>query len=149
MSTISRVIPLSVEYPEPNDNGASRRLTFVRIESSDGVVGWGEAITMWPEACRATELLIEGMSDLLIGRDPLDNVVISRELATRAWWYGPEGIASFARSALDIALWDLRGKVSGQSLITMLGGAAQEKLPVMASTHAFSPSLEVEAERHG
>ena len=149
MSTIARVIPISVEYPEPNDNGASRRLTFVRIESSDGVVGWGEAITMWPEACRATELLIEGMSDLLIGRDPLDNVVISRELATRAWWYGPEGIASFARSALDIALWDLRGKVSGQSLITMLGGAAQEKLPVMASTHAFSPSLEVEAERHG
>ena len=69
MSTISRVTPISVEYPEPNDNGALRRLTFVRIETSDGIVGWGEAITMWPEACRATEMLIEGMSDLLIGRD--------------------------------------------------------------------------------
>lgn len=149
MSTIARVTPISVEYPEPNDNGALRRLTFCRIETADGVVGWGEAITMWPEACRATEVLIEGMSDLVIGRDPLDNAVISHDLAARAWWFGPEGIASFARSAIDIALWDLRGKVSGQSLISMLGGAVQPRLPVIASTHAFLSDLQAEAERHG
>jgi L-alanine-DL-glutamate epimerase-like enolase superfamily enzyme len=92
--------------------------------------------------------MIAGLSDLLIGRDPLDHVVISRELAARAWWFGPEGIASFARSAIDIALWDLRGKVSGQSLVQMLGGAVHERLPVIASTHAFMPSLEDEAARH-
>lgn len=149
MSTIATVTPISVEYPEPNDSGALRRLTFCRIETTDGVVGWGEAITMWAEACRATEQLIDGMSDLLIGRDPLDNVVISKQLAERAWWYGPEGIAAFARSAIDIALWDLRGKVSGQSLVQMLGGARQQRLPVIASTHAFLPSLDAEAERHG
>ena len=148
MSTITRVTPVSVEYPEPNDSGALRRLTFCRIETSDGVVGWGEAITMWPEACRATEVLIEGMSDLVVGRDPLDQAVISQDLATRAWWYGPEGIASFARSAIDIALWDLRGKVTGQSLISMLGGAMQTRIPVIASTHAFLPDLEAEADRH-
>jgi len=148
MSTITRVTPISVEYPEPNDSGAQRRLTLCRIETSDGVVGWGEAITMWAEACRATEVLIEGMSDLVIGRDPLDHAVISRDLATRAWWFGPEGIASFARSAIDIALWDLRGKVTGQSLVQMLGGAVQDRIPVIASTHAFLPDLEAEAERH-
>jgi len=148
MGKIARVDPISVEYPEPNDNGAMRRLTLCRIETTDGVVGWGEAITMWAEACRATEVMIEGLSDLVIGRDPLDNAAISHELAERTWWTGPEGIASFARSALDIALWDLRGKVSGQSLISMLGGARQPRVPVIASSHAFLPSLEAEAERH-
>lgn len=148
MSKIARVTPLTLEYPEPNDNGELRRITLCRLETTDGVVGWGEAITMWPEACHATEVMIDGLSDLLIGRDPLDQVVISREIAARAWWYGPEGVASFARSAIDIALWDLRGKVSGQSLVTMLGGAVHERLPVIASTHAFLPSLEAEVERH-
>ena len=148
MSKISKVEPISVSYPEPNDNGAVRNITLCRIETSDGVVGWGEAISMWPEACKATEVVISGMSDILIGRDPVDNQVLSREVANRAWWYGPEGIASFARSAIDIALWDLRGKVTGQSLISMLGGAVNTKIPVIASTHAFSASLEDEIEKH-
>jgi len=140
---------MTLEYPEPNDNNTLRRVTLCRLETDDGVVGWGEAITMWAEACHATEVMIDGLSDLLIGRDPLDQQVISRQVAERAWWFGPEGIASFARSAIDIALWDLRGKVSGQSLVQMLGGAVTDRIPVLASTHAFDPSLEVEAERHG
>jgi len=149
MSRIAKVESMTLEYPEPNDNGTLRRVTLCRLETDDGVVGWGEAITMWAEACHATEVMIDGLSDLLIGRDPLDQQVISRQVAERAWWYGPEGVASFARSAIDIALWDLRGKVSGQSLLQMLGGGVVEKLPVLASTHAFKPSLEDEAERHG
>ena len=52
---IAKVTPVSVAYPEPNDSGATRHLTFCRIESTDGTVGWGESVTMWPEACRATE----------------------------------------------------------------------------------------------
>lgn len=148
MTRIRSVTPLTLEYPEPNDSGALRRVTLCRIETDDGIVGWGESITMWAEACHATEVMIDGLADLLIGRDPLDHLAISREVATRAWWYGPEGVAAFARSAIDIALWDLRGKVSGQSLLQMLGGAVHDKLPVIASTHAFLPSLEAEAERH-
>ena len=148
MSKILKVEPISVSYPEPNDNDTIRNLTLCRIETNDGIVGWGEAISMWPEACRATEVIINGMSDLLIGRDPLENTAIYRDIAARSWWYGPEGIAAFARSAIDIALWDLRGKVSGQSLITMLGGAVQTKIPVIASTHAFSASLEDEVKKH-
>jgi L-alanine-DL-glutamate epimerase-like enolase superfamily enzyme len=149
VSRIAKVESMTLEYPEPNDNNTLRRVTLCRLETDDGIVGWGEAITMWAEACHATEVMIDGLSDLLIGRDPLDQQVISRQVAERAWWFGPEGIASFARSAIDIALWDLRGKVSGQSLVQMLGGAVTDRIPVLASTHAFDPSLEVEAERHG
>lgn len=147
---IARVTPVSVVYPEPNDNDATRYLTFCRVEAEDGTVGWGEAITMWPEACRATEKLIEGMSELVVGRDAMDCVEIWRRLQAHAWYYGYEGgLASYAVSAIDIALWDLKGKILGQPVVRLLGGAHRDRLPVIASTHAFLPSLEEEAERHG
>lgn len=147
---IARVTPVSVAYPEPNDNNATRYLTFCRVEAEDGTSGWGEAITMWPEACRATEQLIEGMSELVVGRDAMDCVEVWRRLQAHAWYYGYEGgLASYAISAIDIALWDLKGKLLGQPVVRLLGGAHRERLPVIASTHAFLPGLEEEAERHG
>jgi L-alanine-DL-glutamate epimerase-like enolase superfamily enzyme len=147
---VRTVTPISVSYPEPNDNNNRRYLTFCRIEADDGTVGWGEAITMWPEACKATEQVIEGLATVVVGCDPVDNLELWRRMKTHSWWYGYRGgIASFAISAIDIALWDLKGKALGKSLVTLLGGAYRERLPVIASTHAFSPSLEQEAERHG
>ena len=147
---VRRVTPISVSYPEPNDNDNTRYLTLCRVEADDGTVGWGEAITMWPEACRATESLIDGLAGVVVGRDPVDNVEIWRRLKAHCWWYGyGGGIASFAISAIDIALWDLKGKALGRPLVQLLGGAHRDRLPVIASTHAFNPSIEYEAERHG
>ena len=147
---IVRVTPVSVSYPEPNDNNATRYLTLCRAEAEDGTIGWGEAVTMWPEACRATERLIDGMSELVVGRDAGDCVEVWQSLRAHTWWYGYEGgLASFAISAIDIALWDLKGKILGQPVVRLLGRAARERLPVIASTHAFGASLEEEAERHG
>jgi L-alanine-DL-glutamate epimerase-like enolase superfamily enzyme len=147
---IAHVAAYSVAYPEPNDNHATRYLTFCRIEARDGTVGWGEAITQSPESARATALLIEGLEPLLVGRNPLDNVALWGELQTRTWWYGYRGgLARFALSAIDIALWDLKGRLLGLPLVTLLGGAHRERLPVIASTHVFDASLEAEAERHG
>src|SRR5258706_10054157 len=85
---IRKVQPISVSYPEPNDNNNIRYLTLCRIEASDGTVGWGEAITQWPESARATEQLIEGLAPLLVDRDPLDNVEHWRRLKAHSWWYG-------------------------------------------------------------
>ena len=121
---IARVTPVSVSYPEPNDNNETRVLTLCRVEAEDGTLGWGEAVTMWPEACRATEKLIEGMSELVVGRDAMDCVEVWRCLRAHAWWYGHEGgLAAFAISAIDIALWDLKGKLLGQPVVRLLGGA--------------------------
>jgi len=147
---IRTVTPISVAYPEPNDNHNTRYLTLCRIEASDGTTGWGEAITQWPESSRATEQLIAGLAPLLVGHDPLDNVAHWRRLKAHMWWYGYQGgIAAFALSAIDIALWDLKGKILGQPLVKLLGGPHRDRLPVIASTHAFLPSIEQEAERHG
>jgi len=150
MTTVSSVTPISVRYPEPNDNGAIRHLTLCRIEASDGTVGWGEAVTSWPDACRATEAVIEGVGhELVVGRDPLDNVDIWRSCKRRAWWYGNHGgISSFALSAIDIALWDLKGKLLGVSVTQLLGGAHHERLPAVASTHPRLARLEEEADKH-
>lgn len=97
MTTVTKVSPVSVAYPESNDAGFTRYLTLCRIETKDGVVGWGECIPMsgsgFPEACRATEAMIEGLADLVEGSDPVSNLEIVSRIKKRTWWYGPEGIA--------------------------------------------------------
>lgn len=150
MTVVRSVTPISVRYPEPNDGDAVRHLTLCRIEADDGTVGWGEAVTSWPDACRATEAMIEGIgAELVVGRDPLDNVDVWRACRRRAWWYGNRGgISSFALSAIDIALWDLKGRLLGVPLTQLLGGAHHERLPAIASTHPRLASLEAEADRH-
>lgn len=153
MTTVARVTPLSVAYPESNDAGYTRYLTLCRIETTDGTVGWGECIPMsgsgFPEACRATEVLIEGLADLVVGFDPVANLDIVSRIKKRTWWYGPQGIAAFALSAIDIALWDLKGKILGRPLVDLLGGAVRDRLPAIAATHATLDDIDAEAERHG
>ena len=137
MDTIATVEAIPVSYPEPNDFDALRHLCLVRITTADGVVGWGESITMWPESTFAVRALVEGMAELVVGRDPLDNVAVWHDLHDHAWWYGyGGGIASFAIAAIDIALWDIKGKLLGVPVVQLLGGAVHERLPAVASCHA-------------
>ena len=148
--SIVRVDAIPVVYTEPNDCDSTRSLLFCRLETSDGVVGWGEAITQFPEASRSAAVLLEGVADTLVGRDPLDHHAILTDLNKRSWWYSyGGGIGAFVLSAIDIALWDLRGKILGVPVATLLGGALRSELPVIASTHAFNASLDFEVERHG
>jgi len=149
---IARVTVHPVAYPEPNDCNATRYLTFVRIESADGAVGWGEAITQFPASTRATAAIITTLADDLIGKNPLHNIGIWHDIRKQTWWYSYRGgVAHFALSAIDIALWDLRGKLTGQSLLQMIGkrdAAPETRIPVLASTHAFQADLQREVERH-
>ncbi len=150
MVAITGVTPFAVSYPEPNDNDNIRYLVFARVEADDGTVGWGEAITQFPGSTRGTVQLVEEMAELVVGRDPMENVDIWRKIKAHTWWYGYRGgVAAFALSAIDIALWDLKGKLLGQPLVNLLGGAHRDRLPAVASTHAFNASIEYEAERHG
>ncbi|MCU1491344.1 MAG: mandelate racemase [Acidimicrobiaceae bacterium] len=147
---IKTVTPFAVRYPEPNDNDNIRYLTFCKIETEDGTIGWGEAISQFAESTKATAALIDGMGRQVVGRNALENVAIWRAIKGASWWYGWHGgVASLALSAIDIALWDLKGKLLGIPLIELLGGAYNRRLAVIASTHVWRSSLEEEAERHG
>ncbi len=137
MSTVARVEPIPVSYPEPNDFNALRHLCLVRITTDDGHVGWGESITQFPEASLATKAIIEGMAQRVVGRDPVHTTAIWESLKDQAWWYGyGGGIASYAIAAIDIALWDLKGKILGRSVLDLLGGPVHDRLPAVASSHA-------------
>ena len=144
---IVKVEPIPVVYPEPNDFGAERYLCLVKITTDDGVVGWGESITMFKEANVAVAALINGLAEFVIGKDPLNNGAIWRAIKERYWWYGYRGgMASFALSAIDIALWDIKGKALGVSVLELLGGPVHEKLPAIASGHAHDSSIPKMAE---
>ena len=131
---IEKVEAFPLIAPEPHYRGAERCVTLVRVESSDGAVGWGEAISQLPEAARASEVLVrEGFAPRLIGRDPVDVEVLWLEMCRYAYWFGVEGIAAFAISAIDNALWDLKGKLLAQPVATLLGGRHREAIPAMAS----------------
>jgi D-galactarolactone cycloisomerase len=62
VSRVATVEAIPVSYPEPNDFDALRHLCLVKITTDDGVVGWGESITQFPEASFATKAIIEGMA---------------------------------------------------------------------------------------
>jgi L-alanine-DL-glutamate epimerase-like enolase superfamily enzyme len=144
---IAKVEAIPVSYPEPNDFNALRHLCLAKITTDDGTVGWGESITQFPEANFAAKAIIEGMAELVVGKNPLNNDAINRSLYDQAWWYGYRGgIASYAISAIDIALWDLKGKALGASVLELLGGPIHERLPAIASSHAHYESIPEMAE---
>lgn len=133
---IAKIEPMGMRYVEPNDDFSTRYTMLVRVETDSGLVGWGEGIVMWPEAVKAAAALVEGLAPLLIGQSPIDTVRHWHAMKEHVWWYGGDGgIASFAISALDMALWDLKGKALGVPLYKLMGGAVWEKLHANASIH--------------
>lgn len=127
-----KAFPLA--YPEPHYKGIERYITLARIETEDGLVGWGECIAQFREAALATKVIIEqGLAPLLMGEDVRDIERLWHKMQARIWWYGPEGIAAFAVSALDMALWDLKGKALGLPVCQLIGGQLQAKVVAMAS----------------
>jgi L-alanine-DL-glutamate epimerase-like enolase superfamily enzyme len=134
---IESVEAIPVSYPEPNDFNALRHLCLCKITADDGQVGWGESITQFPEANFAAKAIIEGMARNLVGKDPVHTEALWRQNKDQAWWYGYRGgISSYAIAAIDIALWDLKGKALGASVLDLLGGPVHERLPAIASCHA-------------
>jgi L-alanine-DL-glutamate epimerase-like enolase superfamily enzyme len=131
---ISRVESFPLVYEEPHYRGVKRCVTLVRIETRDGAVGWGEAISQFPEATMATKVLVDdGFARLVLGEDPLDVEALWRRMCSHAYWYGVEGIAAFAISAIDMALWDLKGKLLGQPVAALLDGRHRREIPAMGS----------------
>ena len=139
---IHSIEAIPVSYPEPNDFNALRHLCLCKITTDDGQVGWGESITQFPEASLAVKALIEGLTPTLIGADPVHTEALWRQNKEQGWWYGyGGGIHSYAVAAIDIALWDLRGKALGRSVLDLLGGPVHDRLPAIASCHAHHSSI--------
>ncbi|PHQ96925.1 MAG: hypothetical protein COB40_06605 [Marinosulfonomonas sp.] len=136
MTRIIAIEPIAIAYPDPNDFNTTRRTVLVRVETSDGVIGWGECIAMWPEACQAVATIItDGFLPIL--KDELaENIETAwGKMRRHVFWYGEGGIASLAISGVDMALWDIRGKVAGKPLYELFGGLQHDRLLANASSH--------------
>ena len=139
---IDKVDTFVLRYPDPNDAGGTRMTVLARVTTAEGLTGWGEGIAMWPEACRATALLIEqGLAPLLAGAGDLTVAEAWAKMRDHTWWYGRGGIAGFAIAAIDIALWDIEGKARGLPLYRLLGGARRPALPAYAANHVNKATL--------
>lgn len=145
--TVRTVEAIPVSYREPTDHNRFRAVCLVKITDEDGHVGWGEACAYFPEAARAAAKIIEGMAEIVIGRSALHTEAIWHDLKAHSWWYGTgAGIASFAISGIDIALWDLKGHQLGTRVVDLLGGPVREQLPAIASLHGTRARIEDMAE---
>jgi D-galactarolactone cycloisomerase len=106
---------------------------FVKVTTDEGITGWGEGFGF--AICGTTRYAVEHMiAPLVVGRDPADITALVTDIAKKQHTGGRNGPLSFAISALDIALWDIAGKVAGKPLYQLLGGSERiERMPAYAS----------------
>jgi D-galactarolactone cycloisomerase len=115
----------------PGDTPAQRS-AFVRVHTDDGLSGIGEASPM-QGGLASLGIVAHDLAPALVGQDPLDHAVLHDRLLHRFVKLGPEGALTGALAAIDIALWDLKGKALGQPIYKLLGGAWRTELPFYAS----------------
>lgn len=103
------------------------RWLFVRLETDDGIVGWGEAsLEGHGETARAA---VHGYEDLLIGADET-RIEHLWQTMTRLGFYRGGPVFSSAIAGIDQALWDIRGKALDVPIYDLLGGAVRDKVRV-------------------
>ena len=105
---------------------------LVRVETSDGLVGWGDAFAYHcqPSVKAALDRMVTPMA---LGRDPRDIAGLNHQLQKALHLFGRYGITIFAIGGLDIALWDLAGKRAGKPLAELLGGPVRTEIDAYAS----------------
>src|SRR5438128_3062538 len=130
----SQILVLPQEDPlanTPEDPKAARPMVIVRLDTDDGIEGLG--VTFYGGAMTGSlKAAVDDLGALTIGEDPLRLEAIIAKLCVAAGGSGPDGMFTLALSAIDIALWDIRGKALNQPLWKLLGGA-RERVPTYAS----------------
>ena len=110
----------------------TRNFVTLKITTEQGLVGWGDATLNGRELAVASYLR-DHVAPLLIGRDPARIEDTWQYLYRGAYWRrGPVTMTSIG--AVDLALWDIKGKATGQPVYQLLGGAVRER--ILSYTHA-------------
>ena len=107
-----------------------RTLLLCRIRCEGGLEGWGEA---FGPALIHKATIDRFYEPILKGKSPFDSGIIWEALYNRLRDHGQKGLSIEAMSAVDIALWDLKGKATGMPVWALLGGKARERLQPYAT----------------
>ena len=144
----TNVVRLPHEEPlvgAPPAGSMMRDYVTVQIVTDDGIEGIG--VTGFAgRLMRSLKAAVEDFGALTVGEDPLRAEAIMAKLRTAAAPCGPGGIVALALAAIDIALWDIRGKAAGVPVARLLGGL-RERVPAYASGALMRTSRLADVER--
>ena len=120
------------------------RWLLCRVETDDGVVGWGEPVVEGRAATVRTA--VHELSELLVGQDPL-RIEDHWQTMTKGSFYRGGPVLSSAVSGLDQALWDIAGKVYGAPVHQLLGGPVRDRVRAYTWVGGDEPTQIAEAVR--
>ena len=124
---ITKVTPWLIGLPMPYLDAPhlaprSAEFAFVQVDTDEDITGWGEFTVSTPAANRAAIEVLRQTSDLIEGDDPSHIELIWHKIFRAFSYMGSRGIGSCAASAIDIALWDIRGQQLDLPVYELLGG---------------------------
>lgn len=103
---------------------------FVKVETDDGIYGWGEASLGTNEM--ALEGMVQDLKRLIIGRNPFETEKMMFEVYRDIYWKGGPVFMS-ALSAIEMACWDIMGKALNVPVYTFFGGKVREEVKMYAN----------------
>ena len=115
-------------YSQQYYNGRSAHLVEVRTD--DGVTGWGECFGPGNVAIANKTIVERVIAPMVLGANPFDREQIWHRVYNLLRDHGQKGMPIQALSGVDIALWDIVGKVTGQPLHNLIGGRCRDTVPV-------------------
>ncbi|WP_424978689.1 mandelate racemase/muconate lactonizing enzyme family protein [Leisingera sp. S232] len=125
---------LGYDLPEPlgysQQYYTKRTAHLVEVETDDGITGWGECFGAGNIALANKGIVEQVIQPMVLGMDPLDRDVIWHKVYNLMRDHGQKGMPLQSLSGVDIALWDIAGKVAGLPLHKMIGGAHRDKIDV-------------------
>jgi L-alanine-DL-glutamate epimerase-like enolase superfamily enzyme len=104
----------------PEEAGRTRPAVALRLRTDSGIEGIG--VTLYGKMTRTLHTAVEELAALTVGEDPMRIEAIVAKLRSNSGDAGPGGIFTLALSAIDTALWDIKGKALDQPLWKLLGG---------------------------
>jgi D-galactarolactone cycloisomerase len=136
VETIVVDMPMIIEgnaIPHPGGHPrTSVETLLLRIDTDEGISGWGEASPN--RLLTATKATIDTViAQMCVGRDPTAITDLAAHVERALGAAGRSSVARFAISAIDIALWDIAGRLAGLPLYRLLGGSLRRDLPAYAS----------------
>ena len=123
-----------VEPPGPAFGSTrERQWTFVRIDTDEGITGWGEATNYPGAGSFLTAQAVLAMKEALVGEDPSNIEPLWQKLYRRYTYLGSRGLPTTAISGVDIALWDIKGKALGKPIYELIGGKFRDEVRLYAN----------------
>jgi len=139
---IPLAIPMKPMDPPSTWRAGTRKQIVVRVVTDDGLTGTGEAFA-YGAPLAVVSVIDESLAPLLIVQDPLRIEALVDLMHRATMIYGRRGLAMFAISGVEIALWDVLGKALGAPVCALLGGAIRPRLPAYASLLRYDAPADV------